>query len=50
MNKKETRAIKTGNSAFELAKKLGKDNIYVKNAAAFEAMEWKDIILTCNYC
>ena len=32
-NDKGTRIIKTGNSAFELQKKLGKENIFVQNAA-----------------
>ena len=37
INKGKTRFINTENSAFELSKKLGKDNIFVQNADAFEA-------------
>jgi len=42
--------LNTGNSAFELSEKLGKNNIFVKNAAAFEALDWEDLVLTCKYC
>ena len=39
MNYRGTRMIKTGNSAKELEEKLGKNNIFVKNAKVFEAKE-----------